>query len=122
VAREPLIAVIDDDVSFRTALVESLSSLGYSVRDFASAEKFVAAGGEGLYGCVITDVHMPGMSGIDLKKLLTARGIQVPVVMITGRLDPGLEARAAASGAVCLLGKPLEANALKECLQEALKA
>jgi FixJ family two-component response regulator len=122
VAREPLIAVIDDDVSFRTALVESLSSLGYSVRDFASAEKFVAAGREGLYGCVITDVHMPGMSGIDLKKLLAARGIQVPVVMITGRLDPGLEARAAASGAVCLLGKPLEANALKECLQEALKA
>jgi FixJ family two-component response regulator len=121
VSRELLIAVIDDDESFRTALVESLRSLGYSVDGFASAEEFVAADGEGSCDCVITDIQMPGMSGLDLKRLLMARDCRVPVIMMTGRVEPGLEARAAAGGAVCLLRKPFEANALIGCLERALK-
>jgi FixJ family two-component response regulator len=122
VARELLIAVIDDDESFRAALVDSLDSFGYGVRGFASAEDFVAADGEGACDCVITDIHMPGMSGLDLKRLLTARDCRVPVIMITAKAEPGLEARAVASGAVCLLRKPFEATALIGSLERALKA
>jgi FixJ family two-component response regulator len=121
VSREPLIAVIDDDESFRIALVESLCSLGYDAQGFASAEEFIASDGEELRDCVITDIHMPGMNGFDLKRLLTARGFKMPVIMITARAERDLEAKAAASGAVCLLTKPFEADALIGCLQRALK-
>jgi FixJ family two-component response regulator len=116
------IAVIDDDESFRTAPIESLCSFGYDVRGFASAEDFVAAGEPGSYGCLITDVHMPGMSGIELKRLLVARDCLVPVIMITARAASGIETKAAASGAVCLLTKPFETGALIHSLESALRA
>jgi FixJ family two-component response regulator len=121
VSREPLIAVIDDDEPFRTALVESLCSLGYRARGFASAEEFLAASGESTCDCVITDVHMPGLSGLDFQRLLVTRDWRVPVIMITAREEPGLEAKAAASGAVCLLRKPFGADALIGCLEKALE-
>ena len=119
---ERLIAVIDDDESFRVALVDSLSSLGYGARGFASAEEFIAGDGTELYDCVITDIHMPGMSGFDLTRRLLAQHSSVPVIMITAHPEPGLEASAAAIGAVCLLRKPVEADALTHCLERALKA
>jgi FixJ family two-component response regulator len=122
VARELLIAVIDDYTSFRAALVESLCSLGYDVRGFASAEEFVAGDGEVSFSCVITDIHMPGMSGLELQRLLIARDRRVPVILITARAEPGLEARAAASGAVGLLRKPFASDALLGCLARALDA
>jgi FixJ family two-component response regulator len=121
VSKEPLIAVVDDDESFRAALVELLSSTGYAVRGFASAEELVGVGGAGLFGCIITDIHLPGMSGIDLKQLLMSGGYRVPVIMITARADPGLEGRAVSSGAVCLLRKPFEADALIGWLDKALE-
>jgi FixJ family two-component response regulator len=121
VSRECLIAVIDDDESFREALVGSLSSLGYGARGFASAEEFIAGDGTEPYDCVITDIHMPGMSGFDLMRRLTAYHSSVPVIMITAHAEPGLETRAAAVGAVCLLRKPIEADALTHCLERALK-
>jgi FixJ family two-component response regulator len=121
VSREPLIAVIDDDEPFRIALVESLCSLGYLARGFGSAEEFFAAGAGTSCDCVITDIHMPGMSGFDLKRLLMARDWRVPVIMITARREPGLEARAAASGAICLLRKPFGADDLVGCLKKALE-
>jgi FixJ family two-component response regulator len=121
VSSEPLIAVIDDDEPFRTALVESLYSLAYRGRGFTSAEEFFAASGESSCDCVITDVHMPGMSGLDLQRLLMARERRVPVIMITARGEPGLEAKAAASGAICLLRKPFGADDLVGCLKKALQ-
>jgi FixJ family two-component response regulator len=120
VSRELLIAVIDDDEAFRIALVESLHSLGYGARAYTSAEEFIAGDGERSCDCVITDIHMPGMSGFDLKLLLASRESKVPVIMITARAEPGLEARAAVIGAVCLLRKPFESNALVGCLERAL--
>jgi FixJ family two-component response regulator len=114
-----IVAVIDDDESFRIALVESLYSLGYDTREFASAEEFLA--GEGSCDYVVTDVHMPGMSGLDLKRLLTARGSKMPVIMITARAEPELEAIVAFSDVVCLLRKPFEADALIDCPERALK-
>ena len=119
--REPLVAIIDDDEPFRTALVDSLCSLGYSACGFVSAEEFVAANGENSCDCVISDIHMPGMSGFDLNRLLVSRNSEVPVIMITARTEPRLETQAVASGAVCLLRKPFDLRALIDCLEKALK-
>ena len=118
--REYLIAVVDDDNSFRSALVDSLASLGYTARGFASAEEFIAWESNAACDCAITDIHMPGMSGLDLAKLLRERPRALPVVMITARSDPGIDVHAASTGAICLLRKPLDTNALIDCLDRAL--
>jgi FixJ family two-component response regulator len=114
------IAVIDDDKSFREALVESLSSLGYGADGFISAEDYIRAIGGKAFDCVVTDIHMPGMSGLDLIERLVARGSTVPVVLITARADPSLEAMAAAVGAAWLLRKPFEIDELIRCIEEAV--
>ena len=115
---EPSVAVIDDDDPFRTALVESLGSFGYRVRGFASAEEFVAADLETLCDCIITDIQMPGMSGLDLKRLLAANGSKVPVIMITARPEEELDAKVAATGAACLLRKPFGSDDLVGWLEK----
>lgn len=117
---EFIISVIDDDESFRTALVGLLRSLGYEAQGFTSAVEFINSGEEGSFDCIITDFCMSRMSGLDLIQLLTARGSTVPVIMVTGRPEPGLEAKAAAGGAVCLLMKPFEDDALIGYLERAL--
>ena len=120
-ARHLEIAVIDDDESFRIALVESLSSLGYGSDGYASAEDYIRVIGSNSVNCVVSDIHMPGMSGLDLMKHLAARGMTTPVVLITARSDANLEARAAIAGAACLLRKPFEINDLIECIEGAVK-
>lgn len=120
-SRELLIAVIDDDESFRMALVDSLASLGRSARGFASAEEFIASEADTTFNCVVTDIHMPGMSGLELGRLLAMRTHRVPVVMITARSDVGIDAQAAANGATCLLRKPFKTDALLTCLKKALR-
>jgi FixJ family two-component response regulator len=120
--RDSLIAVIDDDESFRMALVESLGSLGYGACGFASAEEFISSEVDVSCDCVVTDVQMPGMSGLDLARLLTRRRRGLPVVMITARSDLGIDERAAANGAICLLRKPFKTDMLVDCLEKALKA
>ena len=122
VSREFLIAVVDDDEPFRMALVECLASLGYGARGFASAEEFIAFDADPSCDCVITDIHMPGMSGLDLARLLTRCRRRVPVVMVTARSDLGIDARASAVGAICLLRKPFKTDALIDCLEKALEA
>ena len=120
-ARYLEIAVIDDDESFRVALVESLSSLGYGSSGYASAEDYVRLIGSNSVNCVVSDIHMPGMSGLDLMKYLAVRGTKTPVVLITARSDANLEAKAALAGAVCLLRKPFEINELIGCIEGAVK-
>jgi FixJ family two-component response regulator len=116
-----LIAVIDDDESFRTALVESLRSLEYGARGFASAEEFITWGADASCDCVIADIHMPGMSGLDLAGLLRSRPRRLPVVLVTARSDSHIDAHAAATRAICLLRKPFKTDALIDCLDKALK-
>ncbi|RWO36472.1 MAG: response regulator [Mesorhizobium sp.] len=122
-SREFLIAVVDDDESFRMALVDSLSSLGYGACGFVSAEDFIAWEARASYSCscVIADIHMPGMSGLDLARLLTGRRRGVPVVMVTARSNQGIHDQAAANGATCLLRKPFKTEALIDCIEKALK-
>jgi FixJ family two-component response regulator len=121
VSRYLEIAVIDDDDSFRIALVESLSSLGYGSDGYASAEDYIGATGGRSFNCVVTDIHMPGMSGLDLMKRLATSGSTTPVVLITARSDKNLEARATAAGAACLLRKPFEINDLIKCIEGAVR-
>jgi len=120
VSNVPQIAIIDDDDSFRSALVESLLSFGYRVRGFASADEFVALDGEASCDCVIADIHMPGMSGLDLKRDLAARDCKVPMILITARPEPDLPGKAATDGVVSLLIKPFRAKALIDSLKMAL--
>jgi FixJ family two-component response regulator len=121
VSRNLAIAVIDDDESFRVALVESLASLGYETCGHASADDYLRCLTAGSFDCIVTDIHMPGMSGLDLMRSLAARGSTTPVILITARSDSSLEAKAAAAGAVCLLRKPFEINDLIKCIEQAAK-
>jgi FixJ family two-component response regulator len=114
------IVVVDDDESVRIAVVGLLRSLGFSARSFASAEDFLGCGELDAFDCLITDIQMPGMSGIELLQHLSASQSPLPVIMITARADPALKQRALAGGAVSVIRKPFEAAALIESLQQAL--
>lgn len=119
-AEDALISIVDDDDSLRAALVGLVRSLGYRASGFASAEAFLAAGDAQRSSAIITDIQMPGLSGIALKERLTADGCAAPVIMITARTEAGLADRAFASGALCVLKKPFAADALIACLERAL--
>ena len=121
VPAKPIVAAVDDDCRVRESIESLVASAGYLPLIFASAEEFVGTNAVGGFSCVITDIKMPGMSGIDLKRLLAERGWGVPVIMITARPEPGLEEEAFASGAVCFLKKPFAADVLVSCLERALK-
>lgn len=116
----PLVSIIEDDASLREALVGLVRSLGHSASGFASAEAFLAAGGAQESACIVTDIHMPGLSGIELAQKLAQDGCRAPVILITARGEDGLQERAAAMGAHCVLLKPFAADALIGCLESAL--
>ncbi len=117
---ELLISVVDDDQSLRTALVRLVRSLGYGARGFGSAEEFIGSGVMSTCSCVITDIQMPGMNGIDLARLIIGQQPSVPVIMITARAEADLQESALASGAICFLRKPVDSKILVECLERAL--
>ena len=121
VPQSPLISVVEDDQSLRDAMVGLVQSLGHDAKGYASAEAFLAAGVAAASACVITDIQMPGISGIDLKLALVEAGLAVPVIMVTARPEEALHERARQSGAFCLLRKPFTPDALIECLERALR-
>ncbi|MGE0423620.1 MAG: response regulator transcription factor [Reyranellaceae bacterium] len=114
------VAIIDDDESLRLALVGLVRSLGLDGRSYASAEDFLRSGEAKRFAVVVTDIQMPGMSGIELKQHLTSRQCTLPVIMITARPDPSLEDKAMAAGAAAFLRKPFEAKTLIGLLESAL--
>jgi FixJ family two-component response regulator len=115
-----LISVIDDDESSRLSLASLMRSLGFRVNSYASADEFLESGTHNSTQCIITDLQMPGTSGIQLKRWLDAQSCRTPVIMITARPEVRLHAEAIASGAFCLLKKPFDAAALVETLEKAL--
>jgi FixJ family two-component response regulator len=117
----PVISVIDDDVSVRTAIKNLLMSLGYIAHVFPSAEAFLQSTQLHHTWCVIADVRMPGMSGIDLQSRLRNDGSRVPFVFITSVPEETVRARAIEDGAVCFLTKPFDENTLIGCLEAAVK-
>jgi FixJ family two-component response regulator len=119
VSRERFIAVIDDDEPFRTAVVELLGGMAFGARGFASADEFVATDSADSYDCIITDIQMPGMSGIELLRFLRSRDLHTPVILVTAHLNrPKLDLES--FGETCLLTKPFDSDILAACLQKAL--
>ena len=114
------ISIVEDDESLRLALVGLMKSIGYSASGYESAEQFLENGAASASDLIITDIHMPGLSGIELTERLRAGGHQVPVIMITARSEGGIEQKALASGAACFLRKPFNTNELIHCIEEAL--
>lgn len=115
----PLISVIDDNESILLALAGLLRSFGFDAKTYGSAEEFIKSGCHEISNCIITDIQMPGLNGIELKRWLDAHSCAAPVIMITARSEPYLRAQALACGAICLLTKPFEADELLTCLSKA---
>lgn len=117
-----MVAVVDDDESFRGALQRLLKSAGFSVRLFASAEDFLTSGQQHDTGCLITDIRMPGMSGLELQSKLNADHCPIPTIFITAHGDEGMRLQAMRGGAVKFLSKTFEGEALLEAVRVALKS
>jgi FixJ family two-component response regulator len=115
-----LITIVDDDELIRESTKGLLKSLGYQAAAFASAEEFLQSGSVYDTSCLITDVQMPGLSGIDLERRLVEQGIHLPTIFITAFPEERLRARAMAAGAVGYLGKPFSEESLLKCLNSAL--
>ena len=116
-----VISVIDDDASVRAATNNLLRSHGYVVHTFASAEEFLRSTHLNDTSCVIADVQMPAMSGLDLLILLRTQGYGAPFIFITAFPDESVRARALQAGAICFLGKPFAGPTLIQCLGTALE-
>jgi FixJ family two-component response regulator len=115
-----VIAVIDDDASVRAATNNLLSSHGYLVHTFASAEEFLQPALVKGWACVIADVQMPAMSGLDLLTHMRAQGYTAPFIFITAFPEESVRARALKAGAVGFLAKPFAGPALINCVEAAL--
>ncbi len=119
-SKHPVISVVDDDVSVRVATDNLLRSLGYTVHTFASAEEFLRSAHLNDTSCVVADVQMPAMTGVELQALLLAQGNRVPFIFITAFPEETIRERALKAGAVCFLTKPFDRLTLIECLDTAL--
>ena len=117
----PIISVIDDDELLRDAIQRLLRSHGYVVHSFASAEEFLKSGMAGASACIVSDIQLPKMDGLALQDQLRAQGNAVPVIFITAYPKATAEARAKKAGAVCVLYKPFDSDALIACIDTALK-
>ena len=115
-----LISIVDDDESFREAMTSLMKSLGFEVEAFYSAEAFLASPRLENTSCLIADVHMPGMTGIELQRHLVDSGRTIPVILITAYPDDNVRARALAAGVICYLSKTFDDNALLGFVRSAL--
>ncbi|KLK89654.1 hypothetical protein AA309_30155 [Microvirga vignae] len=116
----PVIAVVDDEEAIRDALSDLLQVMGYSCQAFDRAKAFLAADAPGRFDCLITDIRMPGISGLELLQLLKATGSTMPVIVVTSLNDPSIRSRALESGAHAYLTKPVTDDVLLQSLKTAL--
>jgi FixJ family two-component response regulator len=118
----PLVYLVDDDEAVREALALLIHTVGLEVRTFYSPQAFLEAFDSEAIGCLVLDVRMPGMSGLQLQELLHERGVDLPVVIMTGHGDVNLARRAFLGGAVEFLPKPVDEQTLIDTLQRAVRA
>ena len=122
-AQDPsrLIAIVDDDELMRGALQGLLQESGFATRTFASAEAFLAASEHRDAACLIADIRMPGMSGLDLQARLNADAIKIPIIFMTAHGDARMRLQAMRAGAVEFLAKPFDDEVLLESVRVALE-
>ena len=116
-----LIAIVDDDESVRSAIAGLLKSEGLATQTFASAEEFLQSGKRGEAACLISDVRMPGMSGLELQAKLAEEDCRIPIIFITAYGDTRSRMQAMRAGAVEFLGKPFDDESLLETVRAALE-
>jgi len=120
--KTPVIAIVDDDRSIREALDDLILSCGYQSRLFTSAEEYLAAQDRALVDCVLVDVKMPGLSGIELQAALNNQDEpKPPMIFMTSYSDDKTRSAAMNGGAFAFLGKPVNFGQLVQCLEQALK-
>jgi FixJ family two-component response regulator len=117
-----MVAVIEDDESYRVAVQRLLKSAGLSVQSFGSAEAFLNSGQQRETGCLITDIRMPGMSGLELQFKLNSDHCPIPTIFITAHGDEKMRLQAMRGGAVKFLMKPFDGETLLEAVRVALKS
>jgi two-component system, LuxR family, response regulator FixJ len=115
-----VIAVVDDDDGFRDAVQRFLMTFAFQVEVFASGEEFLRSSRLAAVGCVILDLAMPEMNGLEVQRQLAARGFQIPIVVVTAHRDDHLGQRASAAGALAVLRKPMDHEELVRLVREAL--
>jgi len=121
-AKSHVISIIDDDPSVREATQSLIRSLGYDAQVFASAEEYLQSDSVNDSSCLITDLHMPGMSGTDLQDRLIAEGYQIPIIFVTAYYEDRIRDRVMDAGAFGFLRKPFNDESLIACLDKALNA
>ena len=117
----PVISIIDDDESMRCAIKSLVTSLGFGAYTFASAQKFLQSTHLDHTSCVITDLQMPGLDGVDLQKSLLAQGRRIPIIFVTAFPEERLRARAIEAGALGFLSKPFETETLIKLIDKAIE-
>lgn len=115
-----LVTIVDDDASIRTGLCNLLRATGYAVELANSAEDFLSTLPRAAPNCLITDIQMPGISGLELQAILRTLWPSLPIIVMTAFPEPAVRERALAEGALCFLGKPFEAQELLGCLEMAI--
>lgn len=116
-----MVSIVDDDPHAREGIKELVESLGYNARAFVSAQDFLQSGAVAKTSCLITDLQMPGLNGLELQERLQAQGYQTPVILITAYPNENHRRRALSAGAVGFLSKPFEEQSLLECLTIAME-
>ena len=119
-AGKPVIAVVDDDKSIRNGTRNLLEAAGFSTAIFEDAESFLASASRATASCLIVDMRMPGMTGLELYEALLASGIGIPTVLITAHPEEMTQSRARDAGITCYLSKPFAPDELLGCVRAAL--
>jgi FixJ family two-component response regulator len=122
VMKKQLVSVVEDDRFFRESMGRLMRSLGYTVEAFPSAAEFLASPRLAETACLIIDVHMPGMTGIELYRHLVGTGYAIPTILVTAYPNDIDQDRALNDGIICYLRKPLDEKRLKRCLSAALRS
>jgi FixJ family two-component response regulator len=120
-SEEPLISIVDDDTAARAGTRALVESLGYKAASFGSAEHFLKSEMVGETACLITDLQMPGLNGLELQELLRSQGYRMAIILITAYPNENHRVRALNGGAVGFLSKPFDEASLIDCLTVAIK-
>jgi FixJ family two-component response regulator len=121
-SERPLISIVDDDDSIRNSLDDLIRSAGFRTQGFPSAEAFLSSPRARDTACLILDVRMPGMNGLDLQRTIVAANWQIPIIFITSHTDDAARARALEAGAVGFLYKPFRDDELLNAMETILRA